>query len=139
MIYFIQQGKTGPIKIGYSNNVNERIKSLQSASPEKLVLLGYINGTRKQEQLIHRFFHKYQMEGEWFTPAPRVLNYIFSLIVGFDIKPTECNDLDGMLKELEKTFIKTALQRFNNNKTKAAESLNISFRSLRYRLEKLDI
>ncbi|MCD4786594.1 MAG: helix-turn-helix domain-containing protein [Desulfobacterales bacterium] len=35
-------------------------------------------------------------------------------------------------------LIKKALQKANGSKTKAAKYLNISFDSLRYRLEKLD-
>ena len=136
MIYFIQQVKTGTIKIGYSDNINKRMQSLQSASPKKLILLGYIDGSKKLERLIHRFFHENQMEGEWFEPAPKVLNYIFSLIIGSDAPPSNCSDLDKLLFELEGSFIKTALERCNNNKTKAAESLNISFRSMRYRMGK---
>ena len=46
-------------------------------------------------------------------------------------------DLDGRLQKLEKSLILEALKRSNGNKTEASKDLGISFRSMRYRLEKL--
>ena len=47
--------------------------------------------------------------------------------------------LDGILEEIERAYLQKALDCSNGNKNKAAELLDISFRSLRYRLDKLDI
>ena len=46
-------------------------------------------------------------------------------------------DLDGRLQKLERALITEALSRSGGNKTEAAKGLGISFRSMRYRLEKL--
>jgi two-component system response regulator PilR (NtrC family) len=48
-------------------------------------------------------------------------------------------DLNDELARIEKLLITKALQKANGSKTKAAKYLNISFDSLRYRLEKPDI
>lgn len=48
-------------------------------------------------------------------------------------------NLNEELERIEGLLIKKALQKTNGSKTKAAKLLNISFDSLRYRLEKLDI
>ncbi len=48
-------------------------------------------------------------------------------------------NLNEDLARVEGLLIKKALQKANGSKTKAAKLLNISFDSLRYRLEKLDI
>jgi two-component system response regulator PilR (NtrC family) len=48
-------------------------------------------------------------------------------------------NLNDELARFEKLLIKEALKKANGSKTKAAKYLNISFDSLRYRLEKLDI
>jgi two-component system response regulator PilR (NtrC family) len=45
--------------------------------------------------------------------------------------------LDSILEEIERAYLLKALEVSNGNKNKAAELLGISFRSLRYRLEKL--
>ena len=48
-------------------------------------------------------------------------------------------DLDSILEEIERGYLKKALDCSNGSKNKAAELLGISFRSLRYRLDKLSI
>lgn len=47
------------------------------------------------------------------------------------------HDLENDLVEIEKEMIQKALEDSNQNKTQAAKRLGISFRSLRYRLQKL--
>jgi two-component system response regulator PilR (NtrC family) len=47
--------------------------------------------------------------------------------------------LDAILEEIERAYLKKALDCSGGNKNKAAELLDISFRSLRYRLDKLGI
>ena len=45
--------------------------------------------------------------------------------------------LDNILEEIERAYLLKALEVTNGNKNKAAELLGISFRSMRYRLDKL--
>ncbi|MBW2178686.1 MAG: sigma-54-dependent Fis family transcriptional regulator [Deltaproteobacteria bacterium] len=45
--------------------------------------------------------------------------------------------LDSILAEIERAYLKKALEFTNGNKNKASELLGITFRSLRYRLDKL--
>jgi two-component system response regulator PilR (NtrC family) len=47
--------------------------------------------------------------------------------------------LDTILEEIERAYIKKALDCSNGNKNKAAELLGVSFRSFRYRLDKLGL
>ena len=53
--------------------------------------------------------------------------------------PEEGVNLNDELAKIERLLIKKALQKTNGSKTKAAKLLNVSFDSLRYRLEKLDL
>jgi two-component system response regulator PilR (NtrC family) len=46
--------------------------------------------------------------------------------------------LDNILDEIERAYLQKALEASNGNKNKAAELLGISFRSLRYRLDKME-
>jgi len=57
---------------------------------------------------------------------------------GFSI-PEEGMEMEKYMEELEKTLVLEALQRSGGVKKRAAELLGISFRSFRYRLEKLGI
>jgi two-component system response regulator PilR (NtrC family) len=56
--------------------------------------------------------------------------------MGFDL-PMEGFELEKWLDERERGFIRQALGRTRGVKTEAARLLGISFRSLRYRMEKL--
>jgi two-component system response regulator PilR (NtrC family) len=56
----------------------------------------------------------------------------------FDI-PAEGIDLEKVVEDLERNLLIKALQRAKGVKKKAAELLNINFRSIRYRLEKYGI
>jgi two-component system response regulator PilR (NtrC family) len=47
--------------------------------------------------------------------------------------------LDKVMAKLEKEMIEHALVKTNNSKIRAAELLKISFRSLRYKVQKYDI
>jgi len=47
--------------------------------------------------------------------------------------------LDSILAEIERAYLEKALEYTNGSKNKAAELLGISFRSLRYRLDKLTL
>jgi two-component system response regulator PilR (NtrC family) len=48
-------------------------------------------------------------------------------------------DLDGLLAAYESSLIREALQRTGGVKKRAAQLLGVTFRSLRYRLEKLHL
>ena len=50
--------------------------------------------------------------------------------------PEEGLDLEDIVARLETDLIEQALKQCNGNKTRAAELLGLTFRSLRYRLEK---
>jgi len=48
-------------------------------------------------------------------------------------------DLDGILEDMERSYIKRALELASGVKTEAARLLNLSFRSFRHRLYKYGI
>jgi two-component system response regulator PilR (NtrC family) len=59
-------------------------------------------------------------------------------LLDFDI-PTTGLDLDAVLADAERGYLLKALEMSGGIKQKAAELLGISFRSLRYRLQKLGL
>src|SRR5262249_25951519 len=63
---FIQNTVTKAIKIGYSKNPKKRLDSLQTATPDKLVLLGAIQGGLEHETAFHERFARFAVQGEWF-------------------------------------------------------------------------
>lgn len=77
-IYFLQeQGGDWMIKIGYSSNIGKRIKTLQTASPRPLLLVGTIpQGTQRQESDWHRKFRYCNANNEWFYPSETLVKHI---------------------------------------------------------------
>lgn len=70
-VYIVQNGLTGPIKIGVSKNVQRRLRELQTGSARKLNLLGWfdcesIDLAFELESQLHKQFKANAMSGEWF-------------------------------------------------------------------------
>jgi len=80
-VYFIQGEDGGPIKIGTSKNVENRLHALQTGFPHKLVVLAVIKGNDRIERGLHYKFKNYRLSGEWFKPAEELLEYINSLAI----------------------------------------------------------
>jgi hypothetical protein len=71
MIYFIQAGDGGPVKIGHTkHDAHKRLKELQTGCPEKLTVVGVIEGDRSQERQLHEILDAYRIHGEWFEVVP---------------------------------------------------------------------
>lgn len=74
-IYFIQSVRGGPIKIGITDDLPARLRTLQTAHADKLSIIYSFRGKTSDEEMIHRMFSAYRINGEWFEPEP-VLEYI---------------------------------------------------------------
>lgn len=74
IIYFIQSGDDGPIKIGRckSGLAEKRLADLQIGNPVELSLLGTIIGDRTTEMSLHGRFARLRVRGEWFVNAPEI-------------------------------------------------------------------
>lgn len=72
--YFIQMGKRGPIKIGTAFDVYARLTSLQTSSPSKLRIVGYVE--KNVEKHLHEMFASHRIRGEWFRPHREIVRYI---------------------------------------------------------------
>lgn len=151
MIYFIQYGKDDFIKIGYTeNNVLDRMQALQTSSPYKLNLLGVIEGDELTEKSLHEKFKKYHIRGEWFKSGKELLQFIdqrsfeykgYKKITDGTINRDNLlfeGTLNEILQHAEIDLIKRALKN-TKSQTMAAEGLGISFRSIRYKIQKYGI
>jgi hypothetical protein len=75
-VYFVEAGENGPIKIGWSQDVERRIGELQVANAHKLRLLGVVPGTMQKERELHGFFAHLRMEAEWFQNSVEIREYL---------------------------------------------------------------
>lgn len=75
-VYFILNNDK--VKIGYTKNVKKRLKQLQTANGDNLILLGYIEGDKNVEHQLHEKFETYRIRdnGEWFFASEAIINFI---------------------------------------------------------------
>ncbi|HON58763.1 MAG TPA: sigma-54 dependent transcriptional regulator [Smithella sp.] len=123
----------------YSKMFNKEIRNISSYALELLMQYDFPGNIRELENIIER---SVAMES-----SNIILPESLSLQTGdhhvypkFNIDIGEKGiDLNGELEAVEKMLIEKALLKAKGSKKKAADLLNISFDSLRYRMEKLHI
>jgi hypothetical protein len=80
IVYFIARSdwpEDGePVKIGIARDVDQRLRNLQTGSPEDLFLIGTMVGGKAAERDIHRRFHECHIRGEWFRMCPALREFI---------------------------------------------------------------
>jgi len=102
-VYFIRAGSHGPIKIGLAAHVGRRMRTLQTASPMELELIGAIPGGLKLEKAIHRRLEHFRLHGEWFRPTPEVRQWA-QLAHVIDGRHPEEVDMDTLNQDLYKAL-----------------------------------
>jgi hypothetical protein len=97
MIYFLQPTDGGPIKIGFSDNVDARVRQLEWHYGRPLALLGTMEGGREEETEIHsRFAHLRLGRTEQFRPASELLAFIGRpLLIGANPDAVEMMDAEA--------------------------------------------
>jgi hypothetical protein len=84
MIYFIQNEISKAIKIGFSDSPIRRLVSLQTATPDPLVLLATTDGGFKEEQILHQRFEDFRLAGEWFShenPNDSIPEFVAGILI----------------------------------------------------------
>jgi len=86
-VYFIEAVANRHIKIGWANDPSRRLRAFQTGSPTEYILLGTIPGSRTLERKLHRDFHEFNAQGEWFFGVKPLRDYIESIVVFRDRAP----------------------------------------------------
>lgn len=77
-VYFIEC--SGRIKIGFSTDVQSRLRSFSTGSALKFSLVAAIDGPRQLEKAIHKLLAEHRQHGEWFEDCPAVRETIAALL-----------------------------------------------------------
>lgn len=71
-IYVLQEVTGGPFKIGFANDIVERIKQLQTGNWRELKLVAFHRGSSKLEAQLHRIHARHRIRSEWFADCADV-------------------------------------------------------------------
>lgn len=76
-IYFIQLLNNDKfVKIGFTNNINQRISALRTMLPYKIELIHHYQGYLWQEHWLHQAFQIHHLNGEWFRFTKEMLTLL---------------------------------------------------------------
>jgi two-component system response regulator PilR (NtrC family) len=123
----------------YAQMFDKEIRTISTYAMELLMDYAFPGNIRELENIIER---SVAMESSNIILPVNLLSSSSALsgVPNFDIEITENGiDLDEVMKKIEKIMIEKALQKARGSKTEAAELLHVTFDSLRYRIEKLDV
>jgi len=78
MIYVIEEGLNGPLKIGTTVNLEERLKTLQGGNSKQLKIIMSFEGGSTLENKIHKDLAEFKIRknGEWFYRDEKVFSYL---------------------------------------------------------------
>lgn len=90
-VYFILDEKSAAVKIGKSNNIEERLSDLQTGNSNLLTVEHFIECKSEEhsfelEKKLHKKFEHLHIKGEWFKYDPDLFNYINNESIKFTSK-----------------------------------------------------
>lgn len=83
-IYTLVGAESGKVKVGFSENPEQRYKQIQQGLNERVELIGYAPGTRWQEKRLHRLLAPLRVRGEWYCSLEAVRNKINDAMAGYE-------------------------------------------------------
>lgn len=121
----------------YCLEYNRELTGFSPEATQALINYDYPGNIRELENIVERCVVLESGEGVvTYATLPEVVKKTSPSTLAGSMLPKEGLKLEEVVANLETDLIKQALKRCNGNKTKAAELLGLSFRSLRYRLDK---
>ena len=78
-VYFLRADGKGNVKIGFTTDIDNRIKTLSTGHFSNLILVAIVPGVPADERELHKRFAKYRVRGEWFKVIGELKTYLASL------------------------------------------------------------
>lgn len=75
-VYMIRAGENGPVKIGCSDDVTNRLVKMQADNHERLAILRIFGGGEAEEAALHLRFADQRLHGEWFAFSRLMLGHL---------------------------------------------------------------
>jgi len=93
MIYFIKT-EFGHVKIGWSNNVERRLKEIAVSNPYKFTIIKCLDWERDQEYWIHLKFSRFKFRNkrEWYNLTKEIEEFLENpQKIKFNVNLYECS------------------------------------------------
>ena len=108
MIYFIQAGEDGPVKIGRAKDPVARLAGLQTGSSESLHIRAVLDEPDHVETRLHDVLKSARLKGEWFSTGVLTLCVMACAMAGFAYGPAAVVvQADGVCPECERFRLQT--------------------------------
>ncbi len=75
-VYFVECPARGLVKIGFTKNITERMRTLRTSATDPIALLGHVRSTKLYERKLHARFAEHRRFGEWFTYGPELRKFV---------------------------------------------------------------
>lgn len=110
VVYFVQAASgAGPVKIGFSTNMGQRLDALQFMSPVELCVRSTIPGGQVLEHIFHTRFSSLHVRGEWYAEdEPQT---VLAAAAAFESTmvaaglPAAVRELDSRYADLERIYL----------------------------------
>ncbi|MEA1921116.1 MAG: sigma-54 dependent transcriptional regulator [Pseudomonadota bacterium] len=121
----------------YGHEYNREINGFSPEASQALMNYDYPGNIRELENIVERCVVLESGDGIIaLSTLPEIVRQKSQTELTTTKLPKEGLDLEDVVARLETDLIEQALKQCNGNKTRAAELLGLTFRSLRYRLDK---
>lgn len=86
IVYFVKHRNLTPIKVGYTNDLSNRLTALNNASPWGIDIIGTIetDNAPKLEKILHEKLKSFRLNGEWFEITEEYALSLISLYANKD-------------------------------------------------------
>jgi two-component system response regulator PilR (NtrC family) len=126
----------------YNKELNKKVTGISKEAEQCLIKYDYPGNVRELENIIERAIALESGDEITKDVLPELTSAFCSeedsAVTGINLTKSGL-DLEELVGKIEKKLIHNALELCKNNKTEAAKLLKITFRSLRYRLDKYGI
>jgi hypothetical protein len=93
---YFMGGDKGAVKIGFSEDVEKRLREIRPHSPIPLRILAATHGGRMREAHYHWKFRRLRLHGEWFRRTPGLMREIGRLNAACPYQPFMPEQPDGL-------------------------------------------
>jgi hypothetical protein len=84
-VYVLAARRVNAVKIGFTADVDRRVKTLRAMSPAPLVIVAVVEGSRGDEAILHRRFAPYRLHDEWYRLTPECRQLLAATFKGATI------------------------------------------------------